>query len=315
MAAAAGQTVTVRHLDVFALGAGGGNPCPIVLDADQLCADQMQAIAAHFGQESGFVLREDDGGMRFRFFVPRHEMAMCVHASVGAVTALAEAGRRPVGVSRIRTASGACAVTCSEDIPPLVSVEQQLPRFGATLDATDEVAAEVADALGVARAALDERLPIRSVSVSRPKLMVPVRRAADVHRCVPDLDRLWQLCRRLQVTGAYPFAPLTDHTPTHFVARQFPVDAGYPEDPATGVAAGALAAYLAEQDRPRRTGWLQITVDQGEAMGRPSRLSARARADADGVSRSIVEGTAMVSTAEELDLAALDTSLHASGMR
>ncbi len=50
-------TVEVWHLDVFARLPGGGNPCPIVLDADPLTTAQMQDIAAHFGQESGFVTR------------------------------------------------------------------------------------------------------------------------------------------------------------------------------------------------------------------------------------------------------------------
>src|SRR6185295_15817649 len=83
------------------------------------------------------------------------------------------------------------------------------------------------------------------------KLIVPLRTADAVHAADPDLDRLWEICRRADRTGAYVFAPHPDGRDRHVVARQFPVDAGYPEDPATGVAAAALVVYLAEQARSR----------------------------------------------------------------
>jgi PhzF family phenazine biosynthesis protein len=298
--------IAVEHLDVFAAAPGGGNPCPIVVDAKHLGADEMQSIAAHYGQESGFVVRDDDGGLRFRFFVPRHEMAMCVHATIAACTVLAAAGALDAEVT-VRTASGDSTVTVGGGDPPVVSVEQQRPQFGAPVDAADEIAA----ALGLPSAAVDDHMPIQSVSVSRPKLIIPLRSADDVHRCAPDFDRLWSICRRLDVTGAYPFAPHGDH----LEARQFPVDAGYPEDPATGVAAGALAAYLANKRRPSQLGWRTVSIEQGAAMGRPSRLQASAFADADGVYRSSVSGTATLRTRERLDLRELEPARVTSELR
>ena len=51
----------------------------------------MQAAAAAFGHETCFVLAptsaaEGEAGadVRLRYFVPRHEMEMCVHATVAA---------------------------------------------------------------------------------------------------------------------------------------------------------------------------------------------------------------------------------------
>jgi PhzF family phenazine biosynthesis protein len=113
-----------------------------------------------------------------------------------------------------------------------------------------------------------------------------------VHEAKPDFERLWGVCRRLRTTGAYLFAFHPDGQRDHLVARQFPVDVGYPEDAATGVAAAALAAYLAERAAPTNPTWLDIDVDQGDAMGRPSRLHASAFADADGVHRTRVSGRA-----------------------
>jgi len=227
-----------------------------------------------------------------RFFVPRHEMSMCVHATVAAITVLVTADELRGGSAVVRTVSGECDVTWDEQVPPRVSVEQQAPSIGPALD----LAAELGPALGLGAEALDLSSPIRSVSVSRAKLIVPVRTAEAVHAARPDLERLWAICRRADTTGVYLYGPHADGRAEHVVARQFPVDAGYPEDPATGVAAGALAVHLAEPAQgsgPWPSGfWLSIDIDQGDAMGRPSRVEAEAFAGVDGRPRSTVSGRA-----------------------
>jgi phenazine biosynthesis protein PhzF family len=300
MSAMAGSPLLVNHFDVFVRSPGGGNPCPVVPAAAGLSAAWMQAIAAHYGEEAGFVLRDEDGWV-LRFFVPRHEMAMCVHATVAAVTALVSAGLIDGGDLLVRTASGPCRIDWDGGDPPQVTVEQQPPVLGEPLD----LAGPLADALGLPSGAIDDRLPVRSVSVSRAKLIVPVRCAADVQRIEPDLAALWQLCGDCGTTGAYVFAPHPDGAAEHVVARQFPVDVGYPEDAATGVAAGALAAYLADQARPATETWLDVDIDQGDAMGRPSRLRGTALAGPDGARRSTVRGQARLRSTEQLDLATL----------
>ena len=86
------------------------------------------------------------------------------------------------------------------------------------------------------------------------------------------------LCGKLGSTGLYPFAP-SDEGPLTFEARQFPKSSGYPEDPATGVAAAALAFGLLAAGQMAPEG--RIRVLQGRAMGRPSAIRVRfARDDA-----------------------------------
>ncbi len=152
--------------------------------------------------------------------------------------------------------------------------------------------------VGLPDGSLDPDLPVRAVSVSRAQLVVPVLDASLVQSARPRWEALWELCRRHGTTGAYLFAPHPDGRADHVVARQFPVEAGYPEDAATGVAAGALAAYLVTGP-----GWRQVRVDQGDAMGRPSRLHAAALGGPDGPTRSMVAGVATLRSWETLDLA------------
>lgn len=293
--------IRVEHWRVFPRGAAGGNPCPVITDVRDLAAGQMRAIAAHFGQESGFVTGVSGSTVGLRYFVPRHEMRMCVHATIAAVCALVRSGALAGGRALVRTASGEHQVTWEDGDSPAVTVGQLPPAFGPPAP----VHAQITRALGMPAGSISPAATIQPVSVSRPKLIVPVLDAGAVQAAQPDFPALWSLCRRLEATGAYAFAPHPDGDPAHLVARQFPVDAGYPEDPATGVAAAALAAYLAGQRRMARPSWTRIVIDQGDATGAPSRLQAAAHAGPKGVTDPSVTGRASLASEDQLSLNSL----------
>jgi PhzF family phenazine biosynthesis protein len=293
--------VTVEQWTVFRRSPEGGNPCPVVTDASALRPAEMQAIAAHYGHESAFVTGVSAAGVRLRSFVPQHEMRMCVHATIAAVTALLGAGAVQAGHTTVHTPSGEHRVSWGDGDSPEVTVEQHRPSFGPP----ELLGTEAMAALGLPEESIAAAAPIRIVSVSRPKLIVPVDDAEAVHAARPDFPALLELCRVLGATGAYVFAPHPDGRRDHFVARQFPVDAGFPEDPATGVAAAALAAYLADGLLPFEPAWARITIDQGDAMGRPSRLRAAALAGPTGITRTSVTGQAVRTGQDDLDLDAI----------
>ena len=296
-----GLMVEVGHWSVFRRGQVGGNPCPVVTEARQLTPGQMQAIAGHYGHESVFVTDLTPTRVSLRFFVPRHEMRMCVHATIAAITALAGSDAIVAGDAVVSTASGEHRVSWRGGERLEVTVEQAAPWFGPPA----AVHAEMSAALGLPESSIAGAALIRPVSVSRAKLIVPLRDADAVHQASPDFPALWEVCRRLGTTGAYVFAPHPDGDPRHVVARQFPVDAGYPEDPATGVAAAALAAYLAADLQPARSAWRGITIDQGDTMGQPSFVRAAALAGPEGTTRTSVTGRAVRTGQAQLSLSAI----------
>jgi len=66
--------LALHWLDVFTDQPFAGNPLAVVLDADALRDEQMQAIAAEVGlSETTFVL---DGAERLRIFTPREELPL-----------------------------------------------------------------------------------------------------------------------------------------------------------------------------------------------------------------------------------------------
>jgi PhzF family phenazine biosynthesis protein len=263
----------VEFVNVFTCQGQGGNPCRIVLDAGAMAPAAMQAAARRFGHEAGFVLpaRTRDFAFTFRFFVPNHEMEMCGHATIGALWALARRGLLPGPSVRIDTLSGPVTgyVGAGPDGGPTVAITQPA---GTVVPLTGPDTAAVLRALGIGPEALAPR-PLLNAVTSRVKTLVPIQDPARLNALVSDPDAVAGVCDRIGSTGLYPYAPL-DQAGRSFEARQFPRASGYPEDPATGIAAAALAfgllhaGLIAPDDRP-------VRVFQGRAMGRLSELQVR----------------------------------------
>ena len=252
---------------VFCHDGAGGNPTGLVLDAAPLSADDMQALARQCGHESGFVLPPDDGDhadFRLRYFVPRHEMEMCGHATVGALWLLRERGRIANGTYRIATLSGIVTGAVGDR----VEISQPL---GTTEDA-GQSRDDILDVLGIGRDALADG-PIENARTSRTKTLIPIADAAILNAMAPDYSRVEALCTALGSTGLYPYAAVSVADDV-YEARQFPRGSGYPEDAATGIAASALAGALLKRGRIADPA-SGITVFQGRAMGALSEIRVR----------------------------------------
>lgn len=263
-------------VDVFVAGSRGGNPAPVVLDAKGMSSADMQEVAAKYGHEAGFVLPPSDpmrADVQYRFFVPRHEMEMCGHSTLGTTWLLAQKGRLKPGEVRVETLSGIVRTRISDS--GAVAVAQ--PK-GDVTEVAPQFRPEILDVLGISEAEMLD-LPILNASTSRVKTLVPLVSPMVVNHLKPDFARMEDLCERIGSTGLYPFACDWDDERTYH-ARQFPKSSGYPEDAATGIAATALIYGLKQYGliRSRRT----IRVRQGEAMGRPSRLAVTLADGRDG---------------------------------
>lgn len=273
----------IQHTAAFCAAPGGGNPCPVLLDAHYLDTELMQTVAKGYGVECAFVLKSELPGHRWRvrYFTPANELTMCGHATIAAVTVLVETGRLSGGSTLLETAGGSVPVRWERQEGALrVTLEQSAPALGAAADP-----AEVCRALNIPAEALGEGRP-QAASTSRMKLMVPLKSRELLDGLQPDFEALWALCDHCGVSGVYPFAP--GEEPDTYYARQFPCRTGYREDPATGVAASALSAYLHLTDRLDSG---TITVYQGFAMGRPSVLFAAVEKTDSGL-RTTLTGTA-----------------------
>lgn len=268
----------VSLIRVFVRNGQGGNPVPLVADAQGMSAAAMQAVAAEYGHESSFVLPSAVGcDWRFRFFVPQHEMEMCGHATVGTLWALRQWGRWTTPTARIETLSGVVHARWDE----------ALQRAWISQPA---VRTQALDTPASARVAHQLRLPagawpMTNAATSRVKTLVALPSVAMLDGLQPDFATMEPLCESIGSTGLYPYAlgarqadgRLTVH------ARQFPKASGYPEDAATGIAAAALWGYLAAEGELGAGPDAAIAVWQGDAMGSPSEILVAPRVDAHGL--------------------------------
>jgi trans-2,3-dihydro-3-hydroxyanthranilate isomerase len=139
------------------------------------------------------------------------------------------------------------------------------------------------------------------VSCGLPFLLVPLRSTAAVTRARLDPGAWQRVLRDRWAAWPMVFAMAHDDDPgelpahvrgTDIRARVFVPGSTVPEDPATGSANAALAAYLAA--RTPRTGTLRWSVAQGVEMGRPSRLELEAERTDAGVGAVRVGGASVI---------------------
>ena len=282
------------HTVVFQASAGGGNPCPVTLEADGMTPEEMRQVAGAYGEESAFLMApaRPDCQVRARYFVPLHEMEMCVHATIASATVLAEEGLVSASPIFFETLLGPVQVDWErgEGGEIQVGVHQFLPKFLPQAPTPQEVCR----ALRIGPEELGEG-PIQSVATSRYKLIVPLKSREVLDGLDPDFELLWGLCDRYETTGFYPYAREEGEEGPVFFARQFPKRAGYNEDPATGVAASALGAYLAAHRLiPLQEGWNSCTVMQGFAMGRPSVIRSDVELRDGAITATRVRGSAWI---------------------
>jgi trans-2,3-dihydro-3-hydroxyanthranilate isomerase len=193
------------------------------------------------------------------------------HNALGAWLWLAHAGRLPGGerhfVQQIGPDLLPVEVAHAAGTTTTVTMQQSSPVFGGILDDREGLAG----ALGLAETdLLDE--PAQVVSTGAGHLLVPLRSRAAVDTANPDARQLSAILQAVTDEGCYVYS----HDPHNATgesiayARFFNPTAGISEDPATGTAAGPLAARLVREGR-LRPGATSI-VEQGYRLGRPSHL-------------------------------------------
>jgi trans-2,3-dihydro-3-hydroxyanthranilate isomerase len=271
-------TVDFVTVDVFTTERFTGNPLAVVTDARGLTTEQMQRIATEFGySESTFVLPPEDpaNSARVRIFTPTMEVPFAGHPNVGTAYVL---GQQPelfgtaVGHSlRFEEAAGLVDVELTREGGMVTAASIRAPR---PLETGSVVAADL-----VARCASieeedvsTEEHPPRFVSVGLAFVVAELVSLTALERARPDLAVFRHAAEQYSEEGlGFPlFLYVQDQAHAGRIrARMFaPLD-DVSEDPATGSASAALAAYLVTQFGQTEAD-VHLTFEQGVEMGRRS---------------------------------------------
>jgi PhzF family phenazine biosynthesis protein len=232
--------VEVRTVRAFTVAGSGGNPAGVVLDADALTADEMQAIAARVGlSETAFVSRSRTEGAKLDFFTPTRRIAHCGHATIAAFTLLRETGRIEAGQTSKETVDGPRRIVVEAD---RVFMAQRAPRYAPAAEALSLEAA--LRAVGAGPEALDPDVPATVSDTGGAFLLLPLRGTAELAALRPDHAAIARIGTEAGIVGFYAFATGTAEGGTDATTRMFAPHFGIPEESATGMAAGALGAFL-----------------------------------------------------------------------
>jgi trans-2,3-dihydro-3-hydroxyanthranilate isomerase len=267
-------SLTFYIVDVFAEERYAGNQLAVVRGGAGLPDETLQKIALEMNySETTFILWEEetDGGYDIRIFTPGEEVPFAGHPTLGTAYVIQhELLPGPVERITLNLKVGKIPVTFGE----VLWMRQLPPTFGTILDS-----ALVARTLNLETADLDDRSPVQEVSTGLPALIVPLKNLDALRRCKVDWERFTEVAGSGK--NLYVFCPEShDDGPGDLSARMFANDLGVPEDPATGSAAGCLAAYLLEHSY-LGTDSVDVRVEQGYEIGRPSLLYLRAARDGD----------------------------------
>jgi trans-2,3-dihydro-3-hydroxyanthranilate isomerase len=255
-------------IDAFTRNKLSGNPCAVVLNADELSANQMQSIAREMNlSETAFVTSSRRADFGARYFTPQEELPFAGHPTIATAHALLQAGLLSSGKELTKLSLEVPAgiipveITAGED-SSVVSMLQMAPKFLRTYDPKD-----VLPIYGLKSEDLLPGATIQTVSTGSPVLMIPLA-SHDALKRVRYVDAA--AYRKLLESGDFLF-------PHHFClqgataqGRTFARSLGTPpstlEDPFTGSATGCMAAYLWKHDLIAED---RFIAEQGHWMGRP----------------------------------------------
>ncbi|MEM6337282.1 MAG: PhzF family phenazine biosynthesis protein [Bacteroidota bacterium] len=249
----------------FSADPAGGNPAGVWIGRALPPDAEMQRIAAEVGySETAFVAPEAGPGRTVRYFSPKVEVPFCGHATIATGAALGAASG--AGTYRLSTAAGSVPVTVRSAgahwEASLTSVE---PAFNL---ASARLVSEVLSVLHWNADDLDDSIPPALAYAGAWHLVLAAATRERLDALAYDFDALATLMRR----EGFVTAQLVwrERAGLFHSRNPFPVG-GVVEDPATGAAAAALGGYLREAGLMPAP--FELTIRQGEAMGRPSVLA------------------------------------------
>lgn len=277
----------VDWVDAFTDTAFGGNGCAVVHGGATLSPEVCMAFVRETSLvECTFTGPSKVANVRIRYYLASREIPFAGHPTIATLFAMYEAGLIGDGDWTIETDAGVMPVSINEG---QVSMTQNAPDFGAKADP-----AIVAEAFGLQ--ATDIVGAPQVVSTGLPFCITVLKTREALDRAVLDLDKLKAYYKSLGVAETDIMEPFlvtlggaTDAGQTY--SRLLLAPPSPAEDPFTGSATGAMAAYLWANgliDSP------VFTAEQGHGMGRPGQAQVKVNGPRDAITGVEVSGTGYV---------------------
>ncbi|MCX7987280.1 MAG: PhzF family phenazine biosynthesis protein [Bacteroidales bacterium] len=263
------KTISYHIIDVFAPKPYSGNPLGVFFDFGKLRSEEMQKIAKELNfSETTFITSssKQDGSFPIRIFTPASEIPFAGHPTLGTAYILL----------KYLESSSCKKIFLSLPVGNIpVSVEddefwmtQQQPEFGRELPKQ-----LLENVLGLQSSDFIESYPVMEVSTGLPFTIVPLNSLDALKKASVEEKAYHVFIQTAKAKGILVYCSEPYETHHQIAARVFVPYLGIPEDPATGSAAGCLAAYLLKINPNAQ---IDLNIGQGYEIGRPSEIKIKA---------------------------------------
>lgn len=249
-------------VDAFSDRPFGGNGCAVVHGGAVLPEEVCTAFVRETSLvECTFTGPSDVADVKVRYFLASREIPFAGHPTLATVAALKDRGLIAGSSATLETGAGIVPVTVDGD---MIEMTQVAPEFGAKAD-PELVAAAIS-------------LPVdaivgqpQKVSTGLPFCITVLKDHAALKSARLDVAALAHLVKALGADGIDMMEPFLVTLEGASAAgdtysRLLMAPPSPPEDPFTGSATGAMAAYLWKHELMSKDSFV---AEQGHGMGRP----------------------------------------------
>jgi len=253
-------------VDAFTDQPFGGNGCAVVHGGAHLSEDVCTAYVRETSLvECTFTGPSDVADIRVRYFLASREIPFAGHPTIATVAAMRSRGLIEGDALTLETGAGVISISLQGDE---IEMTQVAPQFGPTVPA-DLVAAAIdlpVDAI---------ISPPQFVSTGLPFCITVLRDHQALRAARLILEPLQKVAEAMGYSGtdmAEPFLVTLDGATAEgdTFARLILAPPSPPEDPFTGSATGAMAAYLWKHGLMAK---VRFVAQQGHDMGRPGQAT------------------------------------------
>lgn len=270
-------------VDVFAERKFEGNQLAVFICEQDLLDSEMQKIAKEMNySETTFITSTENYDVRI--FTPEEELPFAGHPTLGTAFVIQqELIKTPIKTILLNLKIGPIPVLFKYKSGNVdeIWMKQNAPTFGKFFD--PEVFSEI---LNIDEDSIDTRFPIQEVSTGLPFFIVPLKTLKAVKQVRVNREKYLDLIEKTEAKSILIFCPETYNKGNNLNVRVFTEYVGIPEDPATGSGNGCLAAYLVKYQYFGKN-YINIRVEQGYEVGRPSLLLLEAKENEEEISVSV----------------------------
>ncbi|MFC1492549.1 PhzF family phenazine biosynthesis protein [candidate division KSB1 bacterium] len=284
-------------VDVFAEKKYAGNQLAVFRNTRDLTDTQMQDIAREMNySETTFIISEEsrNNGFDVRIFTPKVELPFAGHPTLGTAYIIhKEILGAKTDIVNLNLKAGQIPVKidscCNNN---LGWMRQVTPSFGEVFEKE-----KFAEILNIDSEDIFDEYPVQEVSTGFYTFIVPLKSLEAVKKARVSKNILFELIKSTKAQTVLVFAPETIKPENDLNVRFFGDALGITEDPATGSANGCLAAYLVKH-KYLGTSNIDIQVEQGYEIDRPSLLLLKAEDKNEGIEVNVGGNVILVAKGE-----------------